>query len=217
MLLETMIPRPVFIALLVLAGPTLVFEAYGIHRLSRPVPPSIEATLDTLCANLLQAARGKGLTGIAREIREVTGPAPDPYFDSLPPFLNARLEPGFKQFLLSDEARASAVAEVGRLMKRQEWVASPSHMTQAVPDVLLQAEWKPLSSEEVGLTLRAVRWGVSGEGVQAATRFPHPNTVQQDKRQRVRLQRALYGAAVPLVTLTFLSIGTRLIPRPSGG
>lgn len=212
-----MLPRPVVIALFVLAGPTLVFEAYGIHQLRRPPPPSLESTLDRVCGDLLQAARGKGLTGVAREIERVSGPTPDPYFESLPPFLNARLEPGFKQFLFSDEVRKSAVAEIGRMMKRQEWVASPTHMTQATPDVLLQAEWTPLGSDDVGLTLRAVRLGVSGEGVQATIRFPHPKTVQREERQRVRLQRALYVAAVPLVTLTFLSIGNRLIPRSAGG
>jgi hypothetical protein len=166
-----MFPRPVAIALLVLAGPLLVFEAYGIHQMQKNLPPSPEAALDRVCAQLIQSAQAKGLAGVAREIDRVTGPEPDPFFDSLAPFLNARLEPGFKHFLFSDEVRKKTVAEISRLMKRQEWVASPKNMTQATPDVLLLAEWNKLSEEEVGLTLRAVQLGVNGEGVQASIRF----------------------------------------------
>lgn len=217
MLLETMFPRPVVIALYVLAGPLLVFEAYGIHQLRQPLPQTAESSLDAVCADLIQSALAKGLTGVAREIETVSGPERDPFFDTLTPFLNARLEPGFKRFLFSDDVRMKTVAEISRLMKRQEWVTSPGHMTQATPDVLLMAEWNKLPANEVGLTLRAVRLGMNGEGVQASTRFPHPDTVRSARRQRDQLRRSLYGAAVPLITFTFLSIGNWMAPRLAGG
>jgi hypothetical protein len=212
-----MFPRLVVIALLGLAGPTLIFEAYGIQQMQKNLPPSPDAALDKMCAQLLESAQAKGLTGVAREIEKVSGPITDPYFESLAPFLNARLERGFKHFLFSDEVRKHAVAELGRLMKRQEWGASPGPMTQITPDVLLLAEWHALPEEEVGLTLRAVRLGVTGEGVLASTRFAHPPAVQRQEQQRDQLRRKMYGAALPLVTLTFISVGHWLYPRFVGG
>ncbi len=212
-----MFPRPVVIALFVLAGPILVFEAYGIHQLRRPPPPPFESSLDEVCARLLQSTRAKGMTGAAQGIEAVSGPEHDGHFDSLPSLLNARLEPGFKTFLFSDDVRKTAVAEIGRLMKRQDWVASPRDMTQTTPEILLLAEWRPLPGDEVGLTLRAVRLGMNGEGVLASIRFPHPKVRQREQRQRHRLQWALYGATVPLVTLTIMSIGNWMAPRPPGG
>jgi hypothetical protein len=216
-LLETMFPRYAVIALFVLAGPLFVFEVYGIHQLRQPLPLTPDKALDAVCAGLIASAQAKGLTGVAREIETVSGPARDAFFDSLTPFLNARLEPGFKRFLFSNEVRKVPVAEMGRLMKRQDWMASPGNMTQATPDVLLLAEWHPLPSEEVGLTLRAVRLGMSGEGVQASTRFSHPKTRQRALEQRDQLRRALWAAAVPLVTLPFLSVANWKTPRLSGG
>lgn len=212
-----MFPRPVLIALLVLAGPLLVFEAYGIHQLKKSLPPSPEGPLDIVCAQLLQSAQAKGLTGVAREIERVSGPEPEAFFDSLAPFLNARLERGFKHFLFSDEVRKKTVAEIGRLMKRQDWVASPGNLTQTTPDVLLLAEWNKLPNDEVGLTLRAVQLGVSGEGVQATTRFVPPSAVQRLEQKRDHLRRMLYGAAVPLVMLAFFSVGNFVFRRLTGG
>lgn len=217
MLIETMFPRPVVIALFVLAGPLLVFGAYGIHRLRQPLPLNPDNALDRVCANLIQSAQAKGLTGAAREIERVSGPERDAFFDTLSPFLNARLEPGFKRFLFSDAVRSETVAEIGRLMKRQEWAASPGNMTQVPPEVLLLAEWHRLPADDVGLTLRAVRLGMSGEGVQASIRFPHPQTRQREQGYRARLQWALYGSAVPLATLAVLTIGNWVAPRLAGG
>lgn len=212
-----MFPRPVVIVLLALAGPLLVFEAYGIHQLQKNPPPSPDAAIDRVCDQLLRSAQAKGLTGVAREFERIAGPEPDHFFDSLAPFLNARLEPGFKHFLFSDEIRKNTVAEIGRLMKHQDWVASPKNMTQATPEVLLLAEWNKISEVEVGLTLRAVQLGVNGEGVQASARFASPREIQRQEHQRDQLRRMLYGAAVPLVTLTFFSVGNWILPRLAGG
>jgi hypothetical protein len=212
-----MFTRPVVIAFLALAGPILVFEAYGIHRLRQPLPPAAETALDTVCALLLRSAEAKGLTAVAKEIESVSGPERDPFFDSLAPFLNARLEPGFKRFLFSNDIRAKSVAEIGRLMKRRAWVGSPGDMSQAVPDVLLLAEWKYFPLDDVALTVRAVRLGVSGDGVQASVRFTHPRAVQREKKKRDQLRLALFGAATPLATLGFLSIGYWIHPRLAGG
>ncbi|MBK8575205.1 MAG: hypothetical protein IPN90_05835 [Elusimicrobia bacterium] len=212
-----MFTRLVVIALLVLAGPILVFEAYGIYRLRQTLPQTAESAMDAVCAQLLRSAHAKGLTGVAREIEMVSGPARDPFFESLSPFLNARLEPGFKRFLFSNDVRAKAVAEIGRLMKRREWVGSSGDMTQAVPDVLLLAEWKNLPFEEVSLTLRAVRLGMSGDGVQASVRFTHPLALQRAEKNRDRLRLALYGAAAPLAALAFLWVGNGVYPRLIGG
>ena len=212
-----MMTQPSIIALSVLVGSLLAFEAYGIHRLRRPPSPTPESALDSVCQALLQTAQAKGLTGAAREIDRVTGPGPDPYFDSLAPFLNARLEHGFKQFLFSDEVRKKTVAEIGRLMKRREWTDTPAAMTATVPDVLLLAEWNPLSENEVGLTLRDVRLGLNGDGAQAAVRFVPPRVLQREKRERESWRWAVFGAAAPLAALAVLSIGRWTHPRIVGG
>ena len=212
-----MMTQPSIIALSVLVGSLLAFEAYGIHRLRRPPSPTPESALDSVCQALLQTAQAKGLTGAAREIDRVTGPGPDPYFDSLAPFLNARLEHGFKQFLFSDEVRKKTVAEIGRLMKRREWTDTPAAMTATVPDVLLLAEWSSLSETEVGLTLRAARLGLNGDGVQAAVRFTPPRVLQEEARRREGWRLALCAAAAPLAAVTVLAVGRGFHSSRLGG
>jgi hypothetical protein len=201
-----MFPRSLIIVLWVLAGPLLVFEVYGIHQLRRSSPPSPDEALETVCTSLLHSARAKGLHNSAREIETVIGPESDPYFESLPPFLNARLAPGFKQYLVSDEVRKQTVQEISRLMKRHEWTGETKTMTQTLPEVLLLAEWAPLPFNEVRLTLRAVRLTLSGEGVQSSIRFTHPRFFHEQRHQRERLRLGLYASGAFLTALLILTL-----------
>ncbi|MBL8022892.1 MAG: hypothetical protein JNK54_01225 [Elusimicrobia bacterium] len=212
-----MISRHVVIVLLVLAGPLLLFEAYGIHRLQQPAPPSPDKALDMVCEQLLQSAQAKGLHRSAREIETVSGPEKDLYFESLPPFLNARLVNGFKQFLFSDEMQKGTVQEISRLMKRREWTGDAQSMNPTVPDVVLFAEWGYFSSEEVRLTLRAVRLALSGEGVQASVRFVHPRVIQRQNEQKDHLRLALYGSAAFQVAVILISVLYLSKTQPAGG
>jgi hypothetical protein len=212
-----MIPRQLLIVLWVLAGPLLVFEAYGIHRLHRPSSPSPDEALDTVCTSLLESARAKGLHTSAREIEGVTGPESDAYFESLPPFLNARLAPGFKHYLFSDEMKKQTVQEISRLMKRHEWTGESKTLTETLPDVLVLAEWAPLPFNEVRLTLRAVRLALSGEGVQSSIRFTHPRIVHEQRHQREQLRLALYAGGAFLTALLILTLFHFTNGHPAGG
>ncbi|MBK8872057.1 MAG: hypothetical protein KBD85_00695 [Elusimicrobia bacterium] len=210
--------RTVVGVLLVLAGPILAFEAYGLYRLTRSIPPTPESALERLCADLVDAARSKNLDRSAKEIAVVQGPVSDPFFENLPPFLNARLSTGFKTFLFSDEVRKKSVAETARLLETNRGAVSSDRLASSVPDVHLYAQWQQLDSpDEVELTIQAVRTGVSGDGVQATTRFVHPRAHAQRQRRRELLKGALFAAAAPLGALAFLSLWPRRTACSIGG
>lgn len=204
--------RTVVGVLLVLAGPILAFEAYGLYRLNQSLPPTPEAALERLCTDLLDAARSKNLDRSAKEISVVQGPESDPFFDTLPPFLNARLSRGFKTFLFSDDVRKKSVAETARQLELNRGSVSQDQLVPVVPDVNLHAQWQRLDNDNVAVTIQAVRVGVSGEGVQATARFVHPRTRAQQERRRELLKGALFAAAAPLGALAFLT----LVPRRAG-
>ena len=210
--------RTVVGVLLVLAGPILAFEAYGLYRLNQPLPPTPEAALERLCADLVDAARSKNLDRSAKEIAVVQGPESDPFFENLPPFLNARLSTGFKTFLFSDEVRKKAVAETARLLERNRGALSSDRLAPSAPEVHLYAQWQRLDNpDEVGVTIQAVRVGVSGDGVQATARFVHPRARAQHAHRRELLKVALFAAAAPLGALAFLSLVPRRIGCSIGG
>lgn len=209
--------RTVVGVLLVLAGPILAFEAYGLYRLTRSIPPPPESALERLCADLVDAARSKNLDRSAKEIAVVQGPESDPFFENLPPFLNARLSTGFKTFLFSDEVRKKSVAETARQLELNRGSVSSDRLAPVVPEVHLYAQWQRLDNDDVAVTLQAVRVGVSGDGVQATARFVHPRARAHQQRRRELLKGALFAAAAPLGTLAFLSLWPRRTGCSIGG
>lgn len=191
----------------------LALELAGAAWIAFPPDiPSAETSVAALCDRFIVLCRAKGFAGHALRLDRISGPAADPYFDSLAPALNERLAPGFRSLQSTAALRRAAMERVEELLREREWVQHPPELTRARPDVYLSAEWRPREARIAVLTLRAVRLNGTADVIEAAASLLPPAAAAAEAHRRRWVVAAVAGGLAPTLTLWIWSL--RAIARP---